>query len=148
VDRLQQYADVIATTDEKPAKADKQELETLIFCARNLMIGLDYEFATAELMHDEEGAEKLDELLSGVSAVLEYFKEQRPPQRHGGPTPNRSREICAGVCAAIWRERVGKVEPISTYLWKACEAYWRACNRQPTPSEDSWEHYLKKWSHL
>jgi hypothetical protein len=55
---------VIATPDEKPTGEDKKEFETLILCARNLMISLRYELAGAELMRDEEGVEELDQLLS------------------------------------------------------------------------------------
>ena len=147
-ERLAQYAWVIAAPDEKPTEEDKQELETLIVCARRLLFGLRLDEAAARLVHDEEGIERIDELLGGLSNVLDYLEEQRPPTSRGGPTPSTSRRLCAGVCADIWRERFGKVEPYSVYLWKACEAYWRTCGRQPTPSNDSWEHYLLGWSHL
>jgi hypothetical protein len=146
-ERLAKRAWLVALPDAKPTDEDRQELGTLIFCAQNLLLGLQFHKAAAELVGDEEDGERVDELLDGLSNVLDYLEEQRPPKRLGGPTPNPSRRICAGVCAGIWREQHGKVEPYSEYLWKACEAYWRACNRQPTPSLDSWEHYLLEWSH-
>jgi hypothetical protein len=143
-ERLAKYAFWIYSPDQKPAEEDKQELETLIFCARNLIIGLRFDEDAAELVHDEEEAERVGELIDGLSNVLDYLEEQRPHKRLGGPTPSVSRSLCAGVCADIWREQFRKVEPHSVYLWKACEAYWRACGRPPTPSDDSWEHYLLK----
>jgi hypothetical protein len=146
---LAKRAWLIALPDEKPTtEEDKQELGTLIFCAQNLIVGLRFHEAAAKLVDDEEEAAHVGDLLDGLSNVLDYLEEQRPPKRLGGPTPNASRSICAAVCAEIWREQFGKVEPHSTYLWKACEAYWRACRGTPTRSENSWEHYLLEWSHL
>ena len=77
----------------------------------------------APVYYDEEVA-RIDDLLNEQSNVLDYLEEQRLPGSRGGPTPSTSRRLCAGVCADIWRERFGKVEPYSVYLWKACEAYW------------------------
>jgi hypothetical protein len=92
---------------------------------------------TASFM--DEAGNKLTELLPIIARYIQL------PGRRGGPIPDSRHRLCAKVCADIWREFHGAIQPYSENLQKACEEYWRACGQPPTGEVDrpkNWERYL------
>jgi hypothetical protein len=132
---LAHWALLIGGPERHYARQDRREHDTLVFYLQYLMIWLvRVEAASAELI-GEEVPDCIEHLGEAITEVLEYLQEHRIPDQ---PRDGR-RVICAGVCARIWRERVGKAQPYSVPLAAACEEYWIACGHE---SGTDWEHFL------
>jgi hypothetical protein len=90
--------------------------------------------------------ECIDRASQALFEFRQFLEEQRRPSRKGGPTPDGRRKLCAGVCAAAWRNVHGVAQPYSTKLQEACEAYWQACGHSETSSTGrlkNWEPFLR-----
>jgi hypothetical protein len=134
---LARRAWLIAGPERHYSKQDRHEHNTLVFCLQYLTIWLiRVEAASAEMI-GEEVPECIENLDAAITEVFDYLQEHRIPDQ---PRDGR-RVICAGVCARVWRARVGKAQPYSTRLGAACEEYWIACGHSDE-SGTNWEHFL------
>jgi hypothetical protein len=75
-----------------------------------------------------------DEIPDCIETILPHLQDLIPflaadLRDKGEGSPNR--RFCAAVCAEIWRQLHGAIEPHSLYLQRACDAYWRQCGQDP-----------------
>jgi hypothetical protein len=74
---------------------------------------------------DLDVPECIDTILAHLPDLLILLAEDLP---HKGDSRRR---VCAALCAEIWRNLHGAIEPHSVYLQKACDEYWRQCGQEP-----------------
>jgi len=121
---------------------DQASLVTMLEAARNLERGLPIHVIAAEIfgltIPDCVEATNMQ-----LTELIEYLESQLRPPREGGTIPDSRSHVCAAVCAYAWRRLRGEINPFSTRLWEACEAYWQACgNPQKVDERGRYENWL------
>jgi hypothetical protein len=87
----------------------------------------------------------IDDVTLALHEELIPFLASEVDQPKDGPKPDRRRRLCAAVSLEVWRKLHGSVQPYSTKLWEACEAYWQACGHPETSTTSrlkNWEPFL------
>lgn len=139
---LIRFAQVIAGASAKAMPQDRREDDKLIKHLRAVENELwIYGHMNERGWLDDDEAEALEYLSQGVPKMIEFLEDLRNAGPHDGRIDSR-RDICATICAGIWRARVGEVQPHSHHLWQGCDLYWRACGHQPIACVDSWQDFL------
>lgn len=144
---LIRFAQVIAGPSVKLTPQDRRDDDKLIKHLRAVENELwIYEHLGERGFLEDDEADAFDHLGQGVSGAIEFIEELRNVGPHDARIDTR-RDLCATVCAGVWRACVGKVQPHSHHLWKACDGYWRACGHHPVACVDTWQDFLLRVSH-
>jgi hypothetical protein len=118
----------------------------LLSCAEYLQRMLPVLYGRAYELVGEEPPEVVENILMNLDDLIPLLESDlilSIDVSKGGPKPDRSKRLCAMVCANIWRKVHDKVQPYSRDLQDACAVYWCACDHEEDDRTD-WERYLSQ----
>jgi hypothetical protein len=142
-----------------PARAeeirdDVQMLAAADYLFDNLRVYLHLADPPFELFDYDENMEHVEHVIDHLDEVMEFLQKRiaEVPSRAGGPTPDGRMLLCAAVVGEGYRlvHNRPEIEPFSPAVGKACEAYWQACDNEPTGKKHqgeprNWQPHLTRY---